>query len=85
MVLSTGETNELHYQPGDHVAILPANRRDLVDAVIARLAQCPNTEEPIQVLMLKEKHTLNGKWKVIVMREWWWCENGMRMVVAVSN
>ncbi|KAK3859197.1 hypothetical protein Pcinc_034666, partial [Petrolisthes cinctipes] len=60
VVLSTGEINELYYQPGDHVAILPANRKDLVDAVIARLAQCPNTEEPIQVLMLKEKHTLNG-------------------------
>lgn len=60
VVVSTGCTNELHYSPGDHVAILPANRRELVDAVLTRLAQCPEHDQPMQVHLLKEKHTLSG-------------------------
>lgn len=61
MVLSTNGTNELHYNPGDHVAILPANRQELVEAVLARLENCPDPDQPIQVLLLKEIHSLNGK------------------------
>nr|CCC18661.1 nitric oxide synthase [Scylla paramamosain] len=60
VILSTSSTNELHYQPGDHVAILPANRKELVEAVLSRLQQCPDPDQPIQVLLLKELHSING-------------------------
>ena len=61
VILSTSGTNELHYQPGDHVAILPANRKELVEAVLSRLQQCPDPDQPIQVLLLKELHSINGQ------------------------
>ncbi|KAG0723990.1 Nitric oxide synthase, salivary gland [Chionoecetes opilio] len=60
VILSTNGTNELHYQPGDHVAILPANRKELVDAVLSHLQQCPDPDESIQVLLLREIHSING-------------------------
>nr|ACZ60615.1 nitric oxide synthase [Panulirus argus] len=60
VILSTDSINDLNYVPGDHVAILPANRQDLVDAVLARLDNCPDPDQPIQVLLLKEIHSLNG-------------------------
>ncbi|KAK7079598.1 Nitric oxide synthase, brain, partial [Halocaridina rubra] len=60
VILSTEGSNDLSYHPGDHVAILPANRRNLVDAVLARLEDCPNPDQPVQVLIRKEVHSLNG-------------------------
>ncbi|XP_069181388.1 nitric oxide synthase-like protein isoform X2 [Procambarus clarkii] len=60
VILNTEGINELDYSPGDHVAILPANRRELVDAVLARLDNCPDPDQPIQVLLLKEIHSING-------------------------
>lgn len=60
VIIDTGGINELNYSPGDHVAILPANRKELIDAVLARLDNCPNPDEPIQVQVQKEVHSLNG-------------------------
>lgn len=61
VIIDTGGINELNYSPGDHVAILPANRKELIDAVLARLDNCPNPDEPIQVQVQKEVHSLNGR------------------------
>lgn len=61
VILSTSGTNELNYSPGDHVAILPANRQELVEDVLTRLENCPDPGQPIQVLLLKEITSLNGE------------------------
>ncbi|KAG7170858.1 Nitric oxide synthase, salivary gland-like, partial [Homarus americanus] len=60
VILSTSSANELKYSPGDHVAILPANCQDLVDYVLGRLDQCPDPDQPIQILLQKEIHSING-------------------------
>lgn len=67
VIIDTGGINELNYSPGDHVAILPANRKELIDAVLARLDNCPNPDEPIQVQVQKEVHSLNGR---VILLHW---------------
>ena len=54
-------STELNYQPGDHVAILPANNCDLVAKVIKRLKGVEDPDKPIQIQLLKESHSPNGK------------------------
>ncbi|XP_069950752.1 nitric oxide synthase-like protein isoform X2 [Cherax quadricarinatus] len=60
VVLSTEGITEVEYCPGDHVAILPANSPEIVQAVLSRLDNCPDPDQPIKVLLLKEIHSLNG-------------------------
>lgn len=53
----------LDYEPGDHVGIFPANRSQLVDGLIERLAGVDNPDEVVQLQLLKEKQTSNGIFK----------------------
>lgn len=52
---------ELAYQPGDHVGVFPCNRKDLVDGILARLHPITDPDQPVELQMLKETHTSNGK------------------------
>ncbi|ETN60994.1 hypothetical protein AND_007366 [Anopheles darlingi] len=51
------------YEPGDHVGIFPANRKDIVDGIIERLVGVTNPDEILQLQLLKEKQTANGVYK----------------------
>lgn len=55
------ETNNVHYEPGDHVGIFPANRETIVDGILNRLIGVDNFDEILQLQLLKENHTTNGK------------------------
>lgn len=52
--------NNVHYEPGDHVGIFPANRKDIVDGILNRLSGVDNFDEILQLQLLKENHTTNG-------------------------
>ncbi|XP_031623820.1 nitric oxide synthase [Contarinia nasturtii] len=54
------EANNVHYQPGDHVGIFPANRKEIVDGILNRLNGIDNFDEILQLQLLKENHTTNG-------------------------
>lgn len=55
--------NDVDYQPGDHVGIFPANRKQVVDGILDRLSGVDNFDEVLQLQMLKENHSTNGKQK----------------------
>lgn len=55
------EANNVHYQPGDHVGIFPANRKEIVDGILNRIKGVDNFDKILQLQMLKENHTTNGK------------------------
>ncbi|CAL4142070.1 unnamed protein product, partial [Meganyctiphanes norvegica] len=61
VIINTGNIPELSYQPGDHVAIIPANQSTIVDAVMARLSGYSNSDLPVQVLLKREATTPKGK------------------------
>ncbi|XP_077996477.1 nitric oxide synthase, salivary gland-like [Glandiceps talaboti] len=63
--VDTQSSNELHYQPGDHVAFFPANSEGLVDSVINQL-QCEtiSPDDVLCVQYLEESTTPFGKNKV---------------------
>ena len=48
-------SSELEYKPGDHVGILAANRKELVDAILAKIANAPPPNQLIKVEILKDK------------------------------
>lgn len=50
----TDKNAELQYKPGDHVAIFPANRPELVQALIDRLSGDVDPDLPIVVEALRE-------------------------------
>ena len=62
-MIDTGGAPELNYEPGDHIAIFPSNREELVSSVLQRMKQLDNPDKPVQLLVLKEVHTPNGKRK----------------------
>lgn len=49
------------YRPGDHVGMFAANRESLVSAIIPHLQCDQHPDEPIELQLLKEKHTSTGK------------------------
>ncbi|XP_058035287.1 nitric oxide synthase 3 isoform X3 [Ahaetulla prasina] len=51
--LQTGNQPELHYQPGDHISIFPANRPELVDALMQLVQDPPPAEELVAVETLE--------------------------------
>lgn len=51
--LQTGDQPELQYQPGDHVSIFPANRPELVEALMQLVQDPPPAEEPVAVETLE--------------------------------
>lgn len=55
-----GSASELQYRPGDHVGLLAANRQDLVDALLAKIANAPPHDQLVKVEILKEKTTVFG-------------------------
>ena len=61
MVIDTKGAKELNYQPGDHIAIVPANRQELVNDLLKSFKNLENPDEPVQLTVLKEVHTPNGK------------------------
>ena len=52
---------KLAYLPGDHLAVLPANKADLVSAIIDRLQGVEDPHKPVTLMTLKEITTLNGE------------------------
>ncbi|KAJ7387219.1 hypothetical protein OS493_004191 [Desmophyllum pertusum] len=62
----TENNTELQYKAGDHVAIFPANRPELVQALIDRLLDGVDPDKPIVVEALREVKGLLGttkKWE----------------------
>lgn len=53
--------NDVHYEPGDHVGIFPANRKEIVDGILERLSGVDNFDEVLQLQLLKENQTTNGR------------------------
>uniref|UniRef100_A0A4Y0BMI3 Nitric oxide synthase n=1 Tax=Anopheles funestus TaxID=62324 RepID=A0A4Y0BMI3_ANOFN len=53
----------IDYEPGDHVGIFPANRKEIVDGIIERLTGVNDPDEMLQLQILKEKQTQNGVYK----------------------
>jgi len=49
------------YRPGDHVGMFATNRAELVSGIIPYLQCDQDPDEPMELQMLKEKHTSTGK------------------------
>lgn len=54
-------TQSLNYDPGDHVGVCPMNRVELVNGILEKLTGVANPDEDLQLQLLNEKHTSNGK------------------------
>lgn len=54
----------MEYEPGDHVGIFPANCQEIVDGILKRLTGVENHDEIVQLQILKENHSTNGKYLV---------------------
>ncbi|KAK3084578.1 hypothetical protein FSP39_015724 [Pinctada imbricata] len=61
--LDTDGASELTYNPGDHVAVFPANSSRIVDGIIARLHNAPSNDQIIKVEFMQEKTTPLGTMK----------------------
>ena len=56
MKLSTGsEDGSLDYKPGDHIALYPANRPELVQALVDKLQDKPDDNDLVTVEMCREE------------------------------
>ncbi|CAG7730913.1 unnamed protein product [Allacma fusca] len=54
------------YHAGDHVGVMADNRKELVDAILSKLINKPESDdEPVQLQLLQEKHTPLG-----VQKQW---------------
>ena len=52
----------LNYAPGDHVGILAENRKDLVDAVLSKISNGPQShDQPLKVQFQKKFISNLGK------------------------
>lgn len=60
-----GYAGELEYKPGDHIGLFGANRKELVDAVLAKVNNAPPHDQLVNVEILKEKTTVFG-----VTKQW---------------
>lgn len=52
--LKKEKNSELQYKPGDHLAIFPANRPELVQGLIDRLSGDVDPDSPVAVEVLRE-------------------------------
>lgn len=52
--------DDVQYEPGDHVGIFPANRKEIVDGILQRVNGVENFDEVLQLQLLKENHSTNG-------------------------
>ena len=62
------ETEGNPYEPGDHVGVFPCNRTELVDGIIKHLNE-EHPDQPVQLQLLKEKHTTTGVERVWTAHE----------------
>ncbi|XP_072398883.1 nitric oxide synthase, salivary gland isoform X3 [Diabrotica undecimpunctata] len=53
------------YKPGDHLAVYPLNRSDIVDGVIKKLRGADNPDVSVELQLMEETHTSNG-----IVRNW---------------
>ena len=60
-----GDMNVLNYEPGDHIGIFAPNRKEFVDAVIARALNAPSENQMFKLEILKEINTVLG-----VTKQW---------------
>lgn len=58
MRLKTENSTELQYKPGDHVAIFPANRPELVQALIDRLS---DDVDPDKLIVVEASREVKGE------------------------
>ena len=49
-----GVADKLAYQPGDHVAVFPANQPELVDAFLSKLHNVPDMKKVYQLQIQQE-------------------------------
>lgn len=52
---------DLLYNPGDHLGVFARNRPELVDKILNKLIRAENPNEVVQLQVLQENHTPNGK------------------------
>lgn len=52
--LHTGGRKELTFEPGDHVAIFPANKASLVQELIDMMHEKPDPNQPIKIEVTRE-------------------------------
>lgn len=57
---TVGFSGELQYKPGDHVGLFAANRKEYVEAILARATNAPPPDQLVKVEILKEKTTAFG-------------------------
>ncbi|CAG9096154.1 unnamed protein product [Plutella xylostella] len=53
----------IKYDPGDHVGIMACNRKEIVDAVLAKLTDVDDYDKPVQLQNMKETLTVTGAFK----------------------
>lgn len=53
--------DKVMYRPGDHVGMLATNRQEIVSGIIPYLQCDQDPDEPMELQLLKEKHTSTGK------------------------
>ena len=46
---SSSQCDDLKYEPGDHVAIFPANRNEIVDAILDHIDDNIDPDTPVQL------------------------------------
>lgn len=52
--------SDLDYTPGDHIGIMPVNRKEIVDKILEKLKGVDDFDKPMELQLLKETHTSNG-------------------------
>jgi len=57
--------NGVTYEPGDHLGIFPENQSNIVDGILKKITGFDNPDEILQLQILKENQTSNGKFKKI--------------------
>ena len=56
---SGGNPSKLKFRPGDHLAVYPRNRQEIVNAIRRRLIRCP--EGPVELQVMRQVTTPLGK------------------------
>ena len=57
--MSIAGNKNLTYEPGDHLAVFPENRPELVNKLISLLEEAPQPDVPFKIEMCKEMSGLN--------------------------
>lgn len=76
--------NDAQYEPGDHVGILPANRKEAVDGILQRLTGIENLDEVLQLQLLKEHHSTNGMFNTVDCVNFTFCLSFNKHKICIS-